>query len=254
LAEAGDHLVEDQHGAALARLLAQRLEERRVGRHRHRAAARRLQDDRCHRVLVEQLAHVGDVVAPRDERGLERAGGDAGRGRDLEGVLHRGHEHVVHAVEVALELHDVIAPGEGAGDAHGQRGRLGAGQGEAHALGAGHDRADQLRPPHLELGPGAVVQPLLRLLGDRLHDGRVLVAQHERAMTAPAVEVLVAVHVPLAGAVGARDVERERREEAAVVGGAAGHGLAGALEEGLRPGAGAGVFLLDGRAWRRHGR
>src|SRR5256885_4177717 len=61
-----------------------------------------------------------------------------------------------------------------------------------------NDRAHQLGPAHLQLRARAVVQPLLRLVGNGLHDGRVLVTQHQRAVTAPAVEVLVAVHVPLA--------------------------------------------------------
>ncbi len=247
-AEAGDDLVEDQHHAAPARLVAQLLQELGIRGHRHRPAAGRLEDDRRHLVVFQQLAHVVDVVARRDERRRERAGRHAGGGRNLERILHRGHERVVHAVEVALELDDVIAPGEGARHAHGQRRRLGARQREAHALGARHDLAHQLGPAHLELGAGTVVQPLLRLLGDGLHHRRVLVAQHQRAVSAPAVEVLVAVHVPLAGALGAVHVEGERREVAAVVRGAARHGGAGALVQGLGLRAGLGVLLLDGRA------
>src|SRR5260370_265308 len=82
----------------------------------------------------EQVADVGEVGAVGARGGRERAGRETGRGRDLERIRQRGEEHVVHAVEVALELDDVVAPGECAGLAHAQRGRLRAGQGEAYAL------------------------------------------------------------------------------------------------------------------------
>src|SRR5436190_1861496 len=82
-------------------------------------------------------------------------------------------------------------------DAAGERRRLGAGHGEAHALGAGHDLADELRPAELDLGARAVVRALRRLLQDGLQHRGMVVAEDHRAVPAPAVDVAVAVDVPL---------------------------------------------------------
>src|SRR5204862_188857 len=93
----------------------------------------------------------------------------------------------------------------------------------------------------------AVVQAAPRLLGDRADDRRVIVAEDPGAVAAPAGEIDVAVHVPLAGAVRALDVEGEGRDRAAVVGDAARHAPEGALVERLRLRAGRRVFLLERR-------
>src|SRR5207245_4401786 len=78
-----------------------------------------------------------------------------------------GHEPVVDAVEVTLELHDLRPPCRHAGDAHGERRGLGARHRESDLLRPGYAGADQLRPAHLQLVAGAVVEAALRLLGDR---------------------------------------------------------------------------------------
>jgi hypothetical protein len=243
--EARHDLVEDQHDVLPPRELAELAQERRVRRHHHRAAGRGLEDDGRDLVLVQQLLQLVDPVRPRDERGLEIFRRHARRHRNLERIAHGGHDGVVDPVEVALELHDLLAAGGRARDADRERRRLGARHREPYALGARHAFANQLGPADFELAARAVVRALLHLLGDGAHDGRMIVAEHERAVAAPAVDVLVPVDVPLAGAVGVVDVERERREDAAVVGGAARHQLRGALVQRLRLRPAGRVLLLD---------
>src|SRR5262249_55762318 len=115
-------------------------------------------------------------------------------------------------------------------------GGLGAGDGEAQQLGARDQPRDQLGPAHLELVAGAEVSAASDLLLHRAHDCRMAVAQEERAVAHPVVDVLVAVDVPLAGAGRALDVGRERSQMADVVGDTAGNRMARALPErgGLR--------------------
>ena len=84
-----------------------------------------------------------------------------------------------------------------------------------------------------------------RLLEDGLEDRGMVVAEDHRAVAAPPIDVAVAVDVPLVGAIGAHDVERERREDAPVVGGAARHHLQRALVQRFRFRPCVRVFLLD---------
>src|SRR5256885_296081 len=85
----------------------------------------------------------------------------------------------------------------------------------AGVVGARYALADQLGPADFELAARAIVEAPGHLVGDRADDRWVIVPEDQGAVAAPAVEVGVAVHVPLAGAVGALDVEGEGRDRAA---------------------------------------
>ena len=91
-------------------------------------------------------------------------------------------------------------------------GRLGAGAGEADALGRRDQSADQLRPFELELVRRAVVRAAGKLRRDRIDDRRVIVAEDQGSVPADVIDVFVAVYVPHSGAGRARHEERVRLE------------------------------------------
>src|SRR5207247_1767303 len=91
-----------------------------------------------------------------------------------------------------------------------------------------------LGPSDLELVAGAHVGGPRHLLLHRPDDGRVAVAEEERAVAHPVIHVLVAIDVPLAGALGTLDVDRERRQVADVVRDPARNRRAGTLPERRR--------------------
>jgi hypothetical protein len=85
-------------------------------------------------------------------------------------------------VEVARELHHVLAAGERARQAHRHVRGLGAGGREAHALGAGHEALHPFPPLDFLGMAGAVVRALAGLLAHGVaHRGRV-VAEQQRAV------------------------------------------------------------------------
>ena len=153
---------------------------------------------------------------------IEDLRGHARRHGHVEGRVHRGHDAVMPAVEMAVELHHLRMPRVGARDAQGEVRRLGARHGEAHHLRGGHQLADELGPADLQLVAGAEMRAPRRLLLDRLDHRGVAVPEEERAVTHPVVHVLVAVHVPLARALRAIHVDGKRLEVTAVVRDAAG--------------------------------
>src|SRR5919197_5290642 len=106
----------------------------------------------------------------------------------------------------------------------------------------------QLGPPHLQLVTGAEVRAARDLLLDRAHHRGVAVAEEQRAVSHPVVDVLVTVDVPLPGAARALDVDRERQEVANIVGDSAGNRRSRALGEGGRARMPRAELLLD-----RHG-
>jgi len=79
------------------------------------------------------------------------------------------------------------------------------------------------------------VGALVDLLGGGRGDLRMVVAQDERAMAHPVVDQVVAVDIPLAGAVGAVDVDRKRREIPTIVRNPTGDRLARPLIQRRRP-------------------
>ena len=112
------------------------------------------------------------------------------------------------AVEVALELQQFRAAGEGAGQTQAVHRRLAAGAGEADKLQAGNRRAQQTGEFGVQFifvgAGGAAVQHRL----DGAAHARVAVAEQRGAVAATEVEILAAVQVPDAAAVGSVEVER----------------------------------------------
>ena len=153
---------------------------------------------------------------------------------------------VVPAVEVARELHDLRAPRVGAGQAQGEVRGLGARHGEARQLPARNEAVDQLGPADLQLVAAAHVGDARHLLLHGLDHRGMAVADEERPVAHPVVDILVAVDVPLVAAQRPRHVRAEREQVADVVGDAARNGLAGALGQGGRLGMLGPVLLEDG--------
>ena len=150
------------------------------------------------------------------------------------------------AVEAPFELDQPVPPGMGAGDADGHLGRLAAVGHEAHVLGGGHHVPDQLRPLHRQLRLPSGMQPPLRLARQGLDDHRVCVAEQHRAVPEPVVEVVVAVHVALAGPAILGDERREWRQLAGHVGVPARRQRLLPFEERARPRVARQVLVLDG--------
>src|SRR5262249_42548656 len=97
---------------------------------------------------------------------------------------------------------------------------------EAHHLRRRNEARDQLGPANLELVAGAQMRPARGLLLNGPHDGRMTVAEEERAVPHPVVDDLVPVHVPLERPLRAIDIDREWLEMPAVVRDAAGNDAA----------------------------
>ena len=158
------------------------------------------------------------VVARRDDRVGDRARDAATPGeRDRRvGVAQLGHvvrpdadqRVVVDAVVLALELHDLLAAGVGAGDAHRVHRRLGARHGQARHVDPAGQLADELDRPDLVLARQAEADAAAHPLVDVVVDPRVAVPEDDRPIAHPQVDVLVAVVVPDQPALAAIDVDR----------------------------------------------
>ena len=155
-AKAGDDLVEDHDDAVLAGDLANRLQETRL---RQQDALQRLHDHGGE-VGGVPLDHVDGALRIVERRHQDRVAGLArhahgiGRGARILGGAggHRSPQSVVvHAMPRPLELEDLVALGERAGDAQGVERCFGAGAGVVHHF-AARDRIDQaLGEPDLRL-------------------------------------------------------------------------------------------------------
>ena len=203
-AEAHEHLVEDQHDAALGADLAQLLQPGGVGSavearalaagHQRRIARRAL-------VGVQRLQrvdqHAGDVLAAAQhaQRGLvhllERVGG-LGSGR----IARAGLNVVPPAVVSAAETHQVAAPGVVARQPH----RLHHGLGAAHVEGDFVQPGDRAQALHVVGHAGQVsAQHRAERGGARAALGDALLvevdAEHVDAVRAGEVEEVVAVEV-----------------------------------------------------------
>ena len=192
-------------------------------------------------VALHGLLHGVQVSGGHDDHAAPGLGGYAGRG-----TVGSGHGVVVPAVEVVLQLDDLVAPGVGPGQPHRHQRGLGAAAVEPHPLDGRHQVHDRPGPAHLLVGARPQVRAAADLLGDRVRDGRVRVPQDQRAVPRNVVDVFVAVHVPLARPLPVGDVQRERLGVAIVVGHAAGedaHGLPVTLG---RPGMRGDVLFKDG--------
>ena len=129
---------------------------------------------------------------------------------------------VLPAVEVALEAHQLLLSGAGAREAKRHQVGFGAGGVEPHPFGARHELLHQRAPAHLQVVAGGGVGAELELaLGGPGHL-RVAVPEDQGAVSAVVVDVLVAVHVPLARPGRPFDVDRIRTHPSRVVHDAAG--------------------------------
>src|SRR5882757_6196449 len=93
------------------------------------------------------------------------------------------------SVITALELHDGVAPGEGASQPDRAHGRLGAGAHEAHQLDGRHERYDAARKLRFKRRRGAEAQAVR---GDLLHgldDLRMSVTQDHGSPGADVIDV-----------------------------------------------------------------
>ena len=135
-------------------------------------------------------------------------------------------------MEVLDELHHAVAAGEGARQAQRHHGRLGAGRREPYALAARHHAQHLLAPLDLEVVRGAEVRAATERVADRLDHLGPVVPEQQRPVPADVVDVLVPVDVPLAGPLGALDVDGPGPEGADVVRDAGREHAARALVEG----------------------
>jgi hypothetical protein len=117
--------------------------------------------------------------------------------------------------------------------------------GEAYPLGARYEPAHPLAPLDFLLVTRAVVGAAQRLLAHGLRDLSRIVPEEQSAMPHPVVDIAVAVDVPLVGAIGAGDIERERLHAAVVVRHRVGEDAPGALVQRARGGQCVGVALLE---------
>ena len=178
----------------------QRLEEAVARRHDAHVPGDWLDDDGGDGagVRLEDRLDGRGVVVGGEQRLRGEGGGHAGRVRQPEGGdagAGSGQQAVRVAVVAALELHDQIAPGGGAGEPQRAHHRLGPGVDEAHHLHRGQRLDDQLRQLQLGLRRRAEGGAARRRLRHRIDDRRVRVAEDQRTERSEVVDVLVAVGV-----------------------------------------------------------
>ena len=203
-AEAGAHIVEDQHDAVLVAELAHSLPFFLCGADivveiavvvglcdQRRDVALVLLPDACERVHVK----------PRDDDVVCHVlGQDAG--------VVRLHRPGVVAVVIALEEDRLLALGVRTGAEHGEGRRIGAIFHKVCPVGAGDRIHQQLGAlHHLVGGRGRAVACLQLFQRGGVHI-RVIVAEDIRTVGTHHIDVAVAVHVPEVGALGAGADER----------------------------------------------
>ncbi len=212
-AEAGHHLVEDQHRAVPGAQLAHALQEAGSGRDAVHVAGHRLDDD-----TGELAAHGGEallqrfgIVVGQGDRVAREVGRHAGRGGHAERQRARSGLHqqrVGVAVVAAFELHHLVTIGESAREADGAHRRLGAGAAHADQLDGGHQLDDPPGEHRLDLRRGAEGQPVCDLLADRIDHGRVCVPEDHRAPGSHVVDEAAAIGRFHPGAGGAGEEDR----------------------------------------------
>ena len=196
---------------------------------------RRLDDDRGDlAILCKDLFEPADVVGRRRDEALPDLRRHPERAVGVERRLEAVHDAVVPAVEVALEAEHLVPPCERPGEAQGKQRRFGTGVDEPHLVGRRDQLLDDFTPLHVQrvvvAEVGAVDQGAL----DRLDDGRMRVPQKQGAVAQQEVDVLVAVHVPLAAPFAPGDVHGNRFEVADIVADRAPQCVDGARVQGRR--------------------
>ena len=192
-------------------------------------------------LALEEAAQRGQVVVGHRDDRLADGLGDAAAPGQADGIVaiaelgdvvgqHADQGVVVHAVVLAFELHDLVAPGEGARHADGVHGRVGAGGGHAGHV-AERELADQLGRGDLVLAGEAEADAAAHALVDVVVHAGVAVAEDHRAVAHAQVHELVAVQVPDQPALATVDVDGVLVPGAEVGVRAAGQGLQGSPVE-----------------------
>ena len=181
-AEPGHDLVEDQHDAVTVGLGTQKLQEARF---RRDDPLQGFHDDRGDLVPMfgQQRPDIVGIVEGGDQHlGGNACGNASAVGHGLREIhpAQGGQRHLclgAHPVIAALEFHDLVAPGEGAGEAHGIHVSLAARGDIAQLLRTGHGAADLFG----QFDAGGVVgeegHAFGKLLIDRLQHFGVAMAQ-----------------------------------------------------------------------------
>ena len=185
-------------------------------RHGAPCRSRRLQDHRGDVPRVQRRREGLRIGRNDGHRAGDRAG-QPGRVRLVERGVGAHGDLVVPAVEVPGQLDDPVPPGGRPGHPQRQQRRLGPARGEAHQLGGGDQPDHQFGPVALQFVARAGQEELARLRPDRRHHLGVAVPQQQRPVAHRVADELVAVEVPLAGALGPGDRERERLGQPDVV-------------------------------------
>ena len=121
---------------------------------------------------------------------------------------HADQRVVVHAVVLALELHDLVAAGVGPGDPHRVHRGVGAGRRHACHLDPAGQLAQELHGPDLVLRGQGEADAATHALADVVVDAVVGMPEEDGPIAHPQVDVLVAVEIPDAAALAAIDVDR----------------------------------------------
>ena len=200
-------------------------------------------------MLIEKVADGLFIVEGDDERLGGVRFGDAGAIGQTQGGLAGaglGQQAVGVAVVATLELDDPVAASEGAGEAEGGHGGLGAGADEADHLDGGDGVADGAGELDLQLRGGAVGGAAFDGAREHVGDGGMSVAEDEGAEGGNVVDVGVTIDIEHAGALPVGDDGRpaaDGLEGADGAGDAAGHvapgevvQLAGAAVARVAPG------------------
>src|SRR6266542_2470222 len=243
--EARDDFVENQDGVVPAGGIAQAREDIFAERRGPPRGPRRLENNRGELAFREYVANEGNVVLRDADRISERRGWDAGRLRRIRLSGARADHIVVPAVEVLVELEELIAPGVGAGEPDSHQGGLGAGAGKPHFLGARHKLLDALPPLEFQTVVGSVMRALRRLFDNRPCDFRMCVAEEQCAVAHDIVDVLVSVYIPLAAALRMVNEDRKGSRVADVVRDAGGECPERLFVKLLRPRVETAIFVGD---------
>ena len=251
-AKAGDDLVEDQERAVRRGQLAQRHEKRGGQRHHAERAAGRLDDRRGDLAVGGQnRPQAVDVVGVGQHHLLGHARQHAHGRSTVEMRLVAGRHVIVPAVEMRPDAQDPAPAGEAAGKPHRHQRRLGAGRGEADALGTRHQAPDGLGPAHLQRMAGAEMRAALECALDGGADLGMVVAEQQRAVAAVIVDVAVAIDVPFVSALAPLDVDAVGLEMAAVMRDAAREQVAGLGGECRRARRAVAIRGFDGQIGER---
>ena len=200
-AEAGHHLVVNQHCAVLRGGLAQGLDEFGAGTHQVHIAGNGFQNHTGNLAgeFVKGLFQCVNVVIRQDDGVLRQIGGNA-CGTWVAESEQAGtgfHQQAVGvAVIAAFEFDDFVAPRVAARQTDGGHGSFRAGRYQAQAFDAGHDFGDFFGDEDFGFRGRAERQAVHRGLAHGFHHFGVCVSDNARAPRTDKVNVLRAVLVP----------------------------------------------------------